>query len=99
MSDVMMKASVYRAKGPSAWVCEIMPSAADGERAIAPRILEVIAPVAREDEVHPERCGGVAERADLIAGGRGDEKNGRLRHDQQSKGTVVLTRNSSMTVL
>src|SRR5262245_22963071 len=48
---------------------------AHGDGLVPPRILELIATVARKHETNPERSCGVSEGSNLVAGGRRDEKN------------------------
>ena len=48
---------------------------AHGNRLVPPRILELVAAVARKHEANAERSCRVSERSNLIAGGRRDEKN------------------------
>ncbi len=52
----------------------------DRNRPVPPGILEHIAAVGREDQIHAETFGRVAERARLISGRRGEEKNSWHEH-------------------
>ena len=45
------------------------------DRLIEPGIVQLIAAIAREQETHSERLGGLAERADLISRRGGDEQD------------------------
>src|SRR5262249_55192171 len=48
---------------------------ADGNRAVLPRVIEVVAPIGREDELDAKMPRRVAECARLVSGGGGEEKN------------------------
>ncbi len=48
---------------------------ADGDCAIAPRVVELMTPVGGEHELDAQRLGGIVERAQLIAGGGGEKEN------------------------
>jgi hypothetical protein len=48
---------------------------AHGDRAVAPRVVELMTAIRREDEVDAKALRRVVERAELIAGGGGKEEN------------------------
>ena len=50
-----------------------------GDGAVAPGVVEDVAAVGGERDVHAQAAGGFGEHADLVAGGGGEEEE-MLRH-------------------